>query len=178
MDGNKQKIKMEVTPIVHNGQPNWELTIVSNGKKGGPGNYPEVAVTEKKAGDFEITIVNGNGINFSTDPIWVQAGNAKPTVHVIDPQITAISGQGTTKLKFEDANSGQPMDLTYRLNFSNDAPPLDPIIQNGGGGGLPPMYDYAIYAAAVLLLGALLLALWSRNSLKKQPSQPTDLGNP
>jgi hypothetical protein len=176
MDGNKQKIKMEVTPIVHNGQPNWELTIVDSGKKGGPGNYPEVAVHAKKAGEFEITIVKGNGITFSTDPIWIQAGDAKPTVHVIDPQISDISGQGQTKLKFEDANSGLPMDLTYRLNFSNDSPPLDPIILNGGGG--QPSYEYLLYGAGAFLLVALLLALFSQSRLKKQPSQPTDLGNP
>lgn len=178
MDGNKQKVKMEVTPIVHNGQPNWELTIVGNGQKGGPGNYPEVAVAAKKAGEFEISIVNGNGINFSADPIWVQAGKAKPTGPVIDPQITDISGQGTTKLKFEDANSGLPMELTYRLNFSNEAPSLDPIILNGGGGGQSiPSYELALYAAGVFLLAALLLALF-RGPLKKQPSQPTDIGNP
>jgi hypothetical protein len=176
MDGNKQKVKMEVTPIVHDGQPNWELTIVDTGKKGGPGSYPEVAVSQKKTGDFEITIINGNGITFSGDPIWIQAGKAKPTAHVIDPQITDISGQNSTKLKFKDANSGLPMDLTYRLNFSNDAPPLDPIILNGGGGG--QSYDYLLYGAAVFLLGALLLALFSRKRLTREPVQPTDLNKP
>ena len=174
MDGT-QKVKMEVRPIDHNGQPNWELTI--DGKKGGPGNYPEAVVSPKKSAEFEISIVNGGGINFSADPIWIQAGTAKPTARVVDPQITDISGQGTKKLKFEDANSGDPMTLTYRLNFSNDAPPLDPIIQNGGGGGLPPMYDYAIYTAVVFLVGALLLALFSRNRHRNELSGPTDLGN-
>lgn len=176
MDGNKQKVKMEVTPIVHNGEPNWELTIVGSGKKGGPGSYPEVAVSAKKAGDFEITIVNGNGITFSTDPIWIQAGKAKPTAPVIDPQITDISGQNSTKLKFKDANSGLPMDLTYQLNFNNDAPPLDPVILNGGGGG--QSFDTFLYAGAVLLLGALLFVLFRNNQLKKRASRPTDSGNP
>src|SRR5687768_1486280 len=123
MDGNKQKVKMEVTPIVHNGQPNWELTIV-DGNKGGPGNYHAVGVMPKKYAEFEIKIVDGNGITFSGDPIWIQAGTAKPQDHVIDPQITDISGQNTTKLKFQDANSGNAMTLTYRLNFSDGAPPL------------------------------------------------------
>ena len=170
MDGNKQKVKMEVTPIVHNGQPNWELTIV-NGKKGGPGDYPPVDVASKKSAEFEIKIVDGDGINFSDDPIWIQAGTAKPTQHVIDPQITDISGQNTTKLTFEDANSGDPMTLTYRLNFTKDAPPLDPIIKNGGGGG-PPAFDYALYAGAVLLLGALLLTLFLLK--KNRASKPMD----
>ena len=160
MDGNTQKVKMEVRPIVHNGQPNWELEVV-NGNKGGPGNYPAVNVQEKKSAEFEIKIVDGNGITFSGDPIWIQAGTAKPTQHVVDPQITDISGQNSTKLKFEDANSGDAMTLTYRLNFSDGAPSLDPIIQNGGGGGPPRSdYDVVLYAGAVLLLGALLLVLF------------------
>ncbi len=168
MDGNTQKVKMEVRPIVHNGQPNWELTIV-NGKKGGPGNYPPVDVEQKKSAEFEIKIVDGNGVTFSDDPIWIQAGTAKPEEHVIDPQITDISGQNEKKLKFEDANSGDPMILTYRLNFSNGVP-LDPIIKNGGGGG-SPSYDFVLYAGAVLLLGALLLVLFrgklgNRNSTR------------
>jgi len=132
---SKDKMRgINITPYMLHGNKTWQLEVVNSGKKGGPGNYPSVDVPAKFGGNFKITIVDGDGITFSNDPIWVQAGTAKPTEPVIDPQITKIKGKNTPVLTFHDANSGPAMTLTYQLNFNN-ADPLDPIILNGGGGG-------------------------------------------
>jgi hypothetical protein len=65
-----------------------------------------------------------NPVVFSSSPLSVPPTNP--------PEITDLSGQGTTKLTFKDHNLSQGT-LKYVLNFDN-APPIDPIIQNGGGG--------------------------------------------
>lgn len=122
---------------------------------GGPGNYPKVHVPAKATADFEITIVSPGNITFSNDPIWIQKGTAKPTGGV-DSQITGISGQGTAVLKFHDTNQTKGT-LTYVLNFNN-APQLDPIIENGGGGiGGGGIYDN--FADNLLWVGLGLIAI-------------------
>jgi hypothetical protein len=139
---------------------------------GGPGNYPKVHVPAKATADFEITIVNPGNITFSGDPIWIQKGTAKPTGGV-DPQITNISGQNSTVLKFHDTNQTKGT-LTYVLNFNN-APQLDPIIENGGGGIGGGGIDSAVYyiiGAAVLAV----LAIWLVRRLMVKPSRPQGPG--
>ncbi|HJU77525.1 MAG TPA: hypothetical protein VJ597_06330 [Sphingomicrobium sp.] len=140
---------------------------------GGPGNYPKVHVPAKATADFEITIVSPGNITFSGDPIWIQKGTAKPTGGV-DPQITNISGQGTPVLKFHDTNQTKGT-LTYVLNFNN-APQLDPIIENGGGGiGDGGIDNYAVYylvGAAVLAV----LAIFVIRRMMAKPSRPQGPG--
>jgi hypothetical protein len=164
-----------VRPYMENGKQTWELEVKNSGKKGGPGHYPPVDLQANFGGNFTVTIEDGNGVTFSKDPIWIQAGSAKPTVPVIDTQITKIKGQDSTVLKFHDANSGNPMTLTYVLNFNSGAPQLDPIIQNGGGGP-PPQSNFVLYGAGVILLAALAIFLLRR--LLKNPGGPIESGNP
>lgn len=144
--------KIQVIPVQQGKEFIWRMS--HGGQTGGPGNYPTVTVAPKAAADFEITIVNPQGITFSGDPIWIKAGETKPQSSFVDPQITNISGKNSTVLKFRDENTGPPTKLTYQLNFTN-APPLDPIIQNGGGTG--PGEPVLAYAAIALLV---LVGVW------------------
>jgi hypothetical protein len=91
----------------------------------------------------------------------------------VDPQITNISGQNSTVLKFHDTNQTKGT-LTYVLNFNN-APQLDPIIENGGGGIGGGGIDSAVYyiiGAAVLAV----LAIWLVRRLMVKPSRPQGPG--
>ena len=133
---------IEISPFMDHGEKTWRLKVLHNGKQGGPGHYPPVVVPPGFGGNFEITIVDGEGITFSDDPIWIREGTRKPDEHVIDPQITNIRGANTTVLTFHDANKGRPRTLTYVLNFNN-AKPLDPEIQNGAAPSGSTMADRA-----------------------------------
>jgi len=159
---NNVPVDITVTPHKEHGKNVWELEVVASGKKGGPGNYPPVKVEEKFGGDFQITILDGDGVTFSNDPIWIQAGTNKPAPHVIDSQIKNIKGKGITELTFHDENSGLPMTLTYQLNFS-DGSKLDPVILNGGGTVPPRSYsDYLLVGGVAILVTVLLVVLYRR----------------
>lgn len=67
-------------------------------------------------------------ITFAADPIFVTPA---PKAEI---KSTSLAGQGTTSLSFKDHNWDQDT-LNVVLKFNN-APAMDPIIQNGGGG--PP----------------------------------------
>ena len=138
----------------------------------GPGGYASLHVPYKDTGDFTYTIVNPGDITFSGDPIWIQKGTAKPTGGV-DPQITNISGKNTTVLKFHDTNKDAGT-LTYVLNFNN-APKLDPIIENGGGGiggGFFEEYAVVLLGAAILAV----LAIWLVRRMTARPERPQGPG--
>jgi hypothetical protein len=122
--------KLQIIPVKKGSEPIvWHMSHGS--VSGGPGNYPRVRVAHQTVADFEISIVNPGSIRFSSDPIWIHEGTEKPTEHVIEG-ISEISGQNATTLKFHDGNKDAGT-LTYVLNFV-DAPQLDPIIDNQGGG--------------------------------------------
>jgi hypothetical protein len=73
-------------------------------------------------------------ITFSSNPLSVP-----PTPHT---EITNVTGQGTANLSFKDHNIDAGS-LKYTLNFNN-APSIDPIIKNGGGGP-PSFHTYPSY---------------------------------
>ena len=92
---------------------------------------PDCAVTVSQGNNAAIGVTisdpNGSGqppITFSNNPVVAPAG-PKPEIH-------DISGQGTATLSFKDHNWDAGT-IKYTLNFNN-APSIDPIIQNGGGG--------------------------------------------
>lgn len=68
-------------------------------------------------------------ITFAADPIFVTPA---PKAEI---KSKSLAGQGTTSLSFQDHNWDQGT-LNFVLKFNN-APAIDPIIQNGGGG--PPL---------------------------------------
>lgn len=105
----------------------WEMSV--DGTSCSP---PQCTVTVAHGNNAVVTITIADPgapsgtqpITFSNSPLTVP-----PTSH---PEITNINGNGTTSLSFMDHNLDVGA-LKYSLNFDN-APSIDPIIQNGGGG--------------------------------------------
>lgn len=166
-DPTPNPVKMNVMQVGPKGAKVWQLS--HNGNAGGPGHYPPASAPEKAGADFTITIVNPGNITFSADPIWVQAGNVKPTKSGTTDQIDQVQGQNTTTLKFHDYNYGSAMTLSYQLNFNN-AKPLDPIIENQGGGPPPKFVHYEYLYAAGAVLIALLAIILLRKKFGRGPS--------
>ena len=139
-----QDVQVTLTPVMNaNGSFNYWQMSVDKGSPQGPGNYPAATVTNGNKADFTVTIQNGPGQNFTFANILVPAENK---------EIHTVSGLGTNKMTFKDHNWGKA-DIPYEILFTN-APKLDPIIKNDGGG--PPVYqayllDFAIFAGAVML---------------------------
>jgi hypothetical protein len=140
--------------------------------------YPPVILGHNSgtnSGDqvFTVTIndVNKLGINFSSDPLWIQP-NSKPKSHVIDQTqifgVTPVPPAAPTKLIFKDKNDGNPVKLVYQLNFVGaDHKPvasIDPDIRNGGttiigGGGQSTAAVVVAAAGLLLLLAAIVMSI-------------------
>lgn len=155
MDGTpNQQINVKLTRGDQGGSTVWLMDIAGQGK-GGPNGYPPAKVAHGSGADFKF-VITGQGtqnITFSNDPIWVDvdtgAGTSPAEAGIKSDQIIDVKGGGGKTLSFTDTNTSA-VNLTYQLNFTG-AESLDPIIQNGGGGG--NTFDYAYAAAAVLLVG-------------------------
>lgn len=140
----------------------WEMTY-GNKKGNKASNYPVVDLPKNSGNhEFTISIVNGNGIKFAPgtnrpkdgdNALWVHEGSTSPPQKGTHDQIKNVKLHSTTQLTFKDVNNGKAVELAYQLNFTG-APPLDPIIKNGGGTG-PGIQEYALYGAGALLLIAL-----------------------
>ena len=141
-------------------------------------DYPRVNVKKDEGPHFIVFTIKGSGkAKFSADPIWVKDGG-KPQGKLDHDQIAAWKVQpGGKKLVVFDWND-RPAEIHYQLNFDN-APKLDPIIDNGGGTGghpAPPpppppptgvmgtdVSAVQIVAAVLLvLLGVLIGRMWAR----------------
>jgi len=89
---------------------------------------------------FHLVPTHGLDVEFNPDdPIWVSRGDRCPDQRGLDPQIS-IAGTSARKLRIHNANSGAGCTLHYQLNFLG-ADPCDPIIINGGGGGIDGPID-------------------------------------
>lgn len=137
----------------------WHMEVVGGGK-GGPGNYPKIDIPKgspETPFKFQITGNGTQGVTFSTDPIWVAVddGTGSPKGAGVNSQIDDVQvTQGGKSLTFTDLNTEKVV-LTYQLNFTG-APPLDPIITNGGGGegelsAYALLIGLAIFAAIAFL---------------------------
>lgn len=131
MSNNVQEVQL--TPL--NGGPGHNWTVGHNGKSGSdPSTYPIVSLPAK-GGPYIVhfTIQGPGSIKFaSTNPVWVQAGS-KPSVSGLDAQIAAVVPSADGRELFVlDKNSGNNVQLYYKLNFDGHGS-LDPIIDNGGG---------------------------------------------
>lgn len=134
----------------------WTIDYDGNFGNGHTQPYPAVKAKKDEGPHFVVfKIHNTPNVTFSSDPIWVSAAG-KPPPQSKDPQIGGwqVKDSGKTLVLF-DWNS-QAVDLNYQLNFTG-ARPLDPIIQNGGGGGGQPGIEFAW--AQILLTAAIFLAL-------------------
>lgn len=94
----------------------------------------------KHAGPQPITVnlidTTGQGLQFSSDPLWVNEGGPCPKQSGINTvQIENVVPNGSV-LTFTDLNVGKECTLIYQLNFvdrdKNPVEPLDPEIKNGG----------------------------------------------
>lgn len=153
----------------------WEMTY-GNKKGTKPGDYPVIDLPKNSGNyDFTITIENANGIKFAhgtnhwkdgDNALWVHEGSTSPTQKVTHSQIKDVKVHNDTQLTFKDVNNGKGVELAYQLNFTG-APPLDPIIQNGGGTG-PGFYGWEALAVAFAAGIAATIALrWLRKLLKR-----------
>jgi len=114
---------------------------------------------------FHLVATEGLDIDFDTgDPIWVSETQQCPPQSGINSTQISIKDAKKNKLTINDANSGDPVTLTYQLNFVG-APPCDPVIRNGGGGGgglaissLSPV-TVAVAAVGLLAVGLVVLRL-------------------
>lgn len=168
--------KFEATPTLVNGQVAWTLCY-TNPQPDQCGNskatYPSVTVPQNNgAQPFQFKIVKdttGLNIQFSSDPIWVQA-NSKPTGPGVNGQIINLAGNSTKTLTFVDQNTlpsstqPAPITLTYQLNFTDGqgkaVTPIDPDIRNGGKTFFGSYEGQVAAVAGVIAL--LLLVLWFR----------------
>lgn len=110
----------------------WEMSV--DGANCVPANCT-VTVAKGNNALVNITISDPNGPTSGSDQITFSS-SALSVPPTNPAEITNLTGQGTTGLSFKDHNLSQGT-LKYVLNFNN-APSIDPIIQNGGGG--PPGY--------------------------------------
>jgi hypothetical protein len=140
----------------------WHMSM-NNGPAAGP-PYPPMSVNKTTGPTITFTIVNPNGVQFDTvHPMYVKAGTAKPGSYT-DPQFTtALSPDGhgnqNAVLTVTDTNlnAGPYM---YVLNFQNNIPAVDPIINNGGPGyvgGGTRTYDLVLYAVGAVILIAMVV---------------------
>jgi|GEM_PF-3579174 len=160
----------------------WQLEVVDTGQKGQNGNFPKVHL-QKHSGktDFTVTITDPQDqVTFPTlpeDAIWVKEvqsdSEGSPTEKGIKTdQIVKVELPNDTQLTFTDLNKGGPRKLSYQLNFDG-APPLDPIIENGGGTGGGNFYDYIQShpvesgIIALLMLTVLFALIRDKMTLKK-----------
>jgi hypothetical protein len=115
----------------------WKVKL-----NGGAEQNPKDALTNlprNTAGPtkFEVSI-NGGGSSppsFSADPLWVWEGDGQKSSPQNGIKSTQILGPVIAKdgtLVFWDLNQGDRVTLNYQFNFNNGAPPVDPIIDNGG----------------------------------------------
>lgn len=161
-----QNINVKLTLIGQDGASGWEMDIAGQGK-GGPNGYPAAKVAHGSSADFQFVITGPNTQNITfatTNPISVSlddgTGKSPATAGINTDQIVDVSGGGSKVLKFKDLNSDPAVNLTYQLNFTG-ADPLDPIIQNGGGGGNKD-FLYAVAALIGLAVLATLALVWLR----------------
>jgi hypothetical protein len=139
-----------------NNEISWEIQLSHNGGNGGPGKYPPLKLA-KGMENVEIGVkikqANQMGVKFDDDPIWVERLSSCPSdgsqvpsptsPGVYQDQIKDVEVFNDSQMTFVDLNKGDPMCLNYRLNFidtknGNKEIYLDPIIENGGGGGYVP----------------------------------------
>ena len=134
----------------------WTIDYDGNLGNGHSDPYPIVKAKKDEGPHFVVFKIHDSpNVTFSpSDPIWVSAAG-KPPPQSTDPQIGGwqVKDAGKTLVVF-DWNT-QAVELDYQLNFVG-ARPLDPVIQNGGGGGGQPGIEYAwvqILLTAAIFLG-------------------------
>ena len=150
----------------------WHMQVVG-GNKGGPGKYPKIDIAKGSPEvpfKFQITGDGTQGVTFSSDPIWVAVdkGTGSPEGSGVHSQIKDVNvSQGGKSLTFTDLNTEKVV-LTYQLNFTG-APPLDPIINNGGGEEGLTAYALLIGLAVFAVIAFLAFRARARAQVRADP---------
>ena len=143
-------ISVTLTPGTSNGQFAWIMSI--DGKAQAPGATPTIHAAKNTSPDFSFTIQSPDP-NITFKSFLVPAGTTE--IH----HVSAVAG--TTNFTFKDHNKNSG-DIPYEILFNN-APKLDPIIDNSGGGTgfylTGPMVEYLGYAIAAVVI-VLVVARW------------------
>lgn len=151
-----------------------------NPNQGGPNPYPKVKFDEDSGPHLIVFTLpkNGTAKFNSADPMWIQktdpANPTSPTQAGMDPQFPDWAlFDGDKTLVVLDKNTEKAV-YSYRVKADGYDPPLDPIVDNGGGSPgieVPPPGDGGRFAPGdggaenmfaninILLIGATLVAL-------------------
>jgi len=170
---SNQTPTVRVIPVRENGVfKQWNMSMNASGNGQGPGNYKHIEVNVGNTATITFKIVDPQGITFApnnpptSSPIYIQSGTSKP-VSGVDPQfqpvVLATNGPDAgIKLTVPDSNTTAGA-YTYQLNFVG-APPLDPIVDNGGPG---KSMDWAVIVLGIALLAAVVyffaIPMFTRN---------------
>lgn len=129
-----QTIDVQLYPVTVGNSFQWEMTVAYGGGNPSPRStqYPPLDVTAKGSATITFTINNkpGQQIVFDPDhPFFVSPFLGKGAKN---PGIKSVTLNDPKQLVVEDGN-GDKVSFPYMLKFVG-APPLDPIVNNGGGG--------------------------------------------
>ena len=87
--------------------------------------------------DFDLHDQTGRSLQFdSADPIWASDNVPCPPPNGLHSQQLSIDKVGGKSLTVINANSGEPREIRYQLNFvdgSGSSCNCDPIVDNAGG---------------------------------------------
>lgn len=134
----------------------------------GKGEYPALEVKESKEGQFTFKINNQDDVTFADEPFGPMAGADNPPDFAQQFSVRKVDAKSIVV----DVLNADPTDptapypggvYTYELRFK-DAPPLDPVITNGGcckslASSVDNMSLVSESAAAGVALGAVALAV-------------------
>lgn len=125
-----------------NGATGWLMKVGNGGWTSGPQYAPIVVPSQHKA-DITFTIQNGTGqhASFASNPILLPAKDK-----VFDNPVI----NSATSFTITDKNPDVDHSIPYVLLFTN-APKLDPIIDNDGGGRISS--DLSTYNTSFVAIG-------------------------
>jgi hypothetical protein len=121
--------------VWNNGNGTWKVKL-----NGGPEQDPKTAKTtlDANVGPTMFTVNIGGNATFADEgalDVWEgqnEKANPKPGINSTQILGPVVTKNGKT-LVFYDLNYGSGVRLNYQLNFKGTVPPVDPIIDNGGG---------------------------------------------
>ena len=130
------------------GTDGWMMKVDAGGWTAGP-QYPSITVGYNHKADITFAIQNATGQNatFAANPILVPAKEK-----VFDNPVI----NSPTSFTITDKNPSVDHGIPYVLLFTN-APKLDPIIDNDGGGHL--VEDLIASSASMFIAGAVIGAI-------------------
>ena len=125
----------QVDLVWKQGTSQWKVKL-----NNGPEQDPATAKTVLAEGDGPtMFVVDISGPATFKDPggldVW-EGDNAKSqpqpginSTQILEPIVT----KNGKRLVFFDLNYGSKVTINYQLNFNNNVPSVDPIVDNGGG---------------------------------------------